>query len=307
MTRGKPGEGKGLTRMEWACIGVTGVVTLGILAMVARPSPGPARANEPSLEVDSALAPAPDLAGDPFADDLDLVEADDGEDELATAGAPPAADVVPGEAALRERAALCGSVELQREMTSLVDVCRGQQGVCDQTGRYSNAHAVDVTRIYGATRERIPFTMAFFGTGRGRLGRRDVRRVRDFVDGEVAKGRPITLFVFGSSSPTGALTTDTELGRKRTEGVYTVVFRHAYREGHGTLLSFQRTNIGRDRLEADFCELLPAGAGERTRCERLDPNRRRQAAYVLAYPTECLQPPATAGETVAHAGEGETR
>jgi len=266
-----------LSPAEWIAIAVTVVLTCGLLfvglksteASEAKPEPTAKPAEIPAVPV-AVVTPEETPPCDPDNPECEAIE-DPNKPKTKT----PRPE------------GLCGSEELQQNMASLRQSCSGQR-VCLLGGSYKSEYAVDVSKVYEAS-SALPFTMGWFGSGRAKVSGKARKRIRKWLTTVLADDeRNVTLFVFGSSSPTGRAAVNIRLGQDRTEAFARAVLDEAERLGKDHLIDVPKTNLGYDSLDDDFCTLLPSGSDERTLCSRLNKNRARQAAYVLAYPDLCL-------------------
>jgi hypothetical protein len=193
--------------------------------------------------------------------------------ELIAKPSPPPEDI-PG----------CGPRRVMQALIDL-DTCAEQYTICEAHGAAALAN-VDMRDILAAAQE-FGLHVEYFDKGSSSVG--NPRALRDFVESQLGKddtGKR-SFMIFGSASPTALdQDVDIELARKRTEAAFKVVNGVLTRRKR-FLTPSRKANIGRG-LSEDVCGAMPSDSAQRKACEALDVNGRRQAAFVLAYPRDCL-------------------
>jgi hypothetical protein len=178
----------------------------------------------------------------------------------------------------------CGPERVVTALRSL-DRCAKLNEVCELHTQNATAN-IELTDIL-AVSDKFPVFVTYFSVnsdtvhGAGALAR--------FVRKEVDADKKRAFMVFGSASPTAADEAyDITLARQRTEAAFVVVNDELSRKQMFGVKT-RKGNVGRSLVE-DFCGAFRAESTLEKDCKRRDANSRRQAAFIVSYPEQCLEP-----------------
>ncbi len=178
----------------------------------------------------------------------------------------------------------CGRKQIVEELASLVD-CAEKDGTCKIYGGRLRTDLRSVVSVSG----KYPFTLLFFQRGSAHVASADFDRLRRFVRRLLDEQHDSEILVFGSASPTAKRAeVDLDLADQRTDSAFAIV-NTALADAGDLSIKVRPVSVGKDSLGIDYCAALPGSSEARAACEELDENSRRQMAFVLAYPTTCLQ------------------
>lgn len=178
----------------------------------------------------------------------------------------------------------CGPQVIVEQLREL-DRCAQLNELCDLSKATAQVD-VRLEAILGVSRH-FPMHITYFDYAVTAL--QDDDGLRRFVAEELVRDRKRAFMIFGSASPTSQNEkADHRVARARTEAAYEVVeaeLRHQRAFGAQT----RKASVGR-ALPEDFCATIGHVPQLEVRCRALDVDSRRQAAFVLSYPRECLAP-----------------